>query len=292
LQPLVELPNLTHLYLKANNIASICSSEVDTPKFGDQLTWVDLSYNQIKDWSFIDTLPDVFPGLTGLRTSHNPLYELAPKIGETATTFDEGYMLTVARLGNLKSLNFSKVTPTDRTNAEFHYLSTIGKQIEALPEGRENEVIRMHRRYTELCGIHGEPVVRRQAANVNPDFLEARLIKFEFHMRAGTLEGQSADITYRQEIPKSLDIYRLKGIVGRLFGVNLLQLRLVWETEEYDPVQEEEGNDDEMQVEKNGSGAEDVGKLVKRQVELENSTRSVGYCVDGMAARLRVELVK
>ena len=85
-------------------------------KFPESLSYVDLSYNAIGDWPFVDNLNDVFPGLTGLRVSHNPLYEDAGvveadgKIDPVAMGVEEGYMLTLARLEGLKSLNFSNVS--------------------------------------------------------------------------------------------------------------------------------------------------------------------------------------
>lgn len=90
--------------------------------------------------SFIDALPDSFPGVTSLRLAHNPVYDNPGFDGASdststtkATVTEEAYMLTIGRLASLTSLNFSAVTPTDRNNAEMFYLSRIGRQLSSVP---------------------------------------------------------------------------------------------------------------------------------------------------------------
>ena len=117
LAPLAKLPNLKSLSLRGNALTSVqdlddtASTDFSTHKirFSKSVEYIDLSYNVISDWSFVNDLQNVFPGLTGLRISHNPLYEgPAGKDGKVMGV-EEGYMLTLARLGNLKTLNFSNV---------------------------------------------------------------------------------------------------------------------------------------------------------------------------------------
>lgn len=299
LLPLTGLTSLNSLHLKGNKICAVGSgSQGEKPVFSDQLSYVDLSYNKISDWQFVDSLPDVFPGMTALRISHNPAYEVVAKPGDVMTSADEGYMLTLARLANLKSLNFSSITPAERTNAEIFYLSRIGKEMAAVPETEESTVTRNHRRYSELCKIYEAPVVRRAEKAINPDLLEARLIKFTFRLPADTLPGQTSEISKVQEIPRGFDVYRIKGIVGKLFDVRPLSLCLIWETGEWDPVAgyEDEEYDSEDLEEGDGSVTVDAesrnakGKWMRREVELEDSTRQVGNSVDGMEAKVRLEL--
>ncbi|CRK34866.1 hypothetical protein BN1708_019638, partial [Verticillium longisporum] len=110
------------------------------------------------------------------------------------------------------------------------------------------------------------------------------------------------------EIPKSFDVYAVKAIAGRMFAVPPLTIRLVWETGEWDPVggfdeelgdssdEEDEGLEADLAVEieaAKGFG-EDVelrkgGRWVKREVELADGPRQLGFCVDGLSARIRVE---
>jgi hypothetical protein len=202
----------------------------------------------------------------------------------------------------LKSLNFSPISDIDRRNAEMFYLSRIGKEMATVPESEEHTVTSQHKRYTELCEKYDKPdVIRKGTETINPDFLEARLIKFTFYMPSNTIPGQEDAIERRKEIPKGFDIYRVKGIVGRLFGVKPLHIQLIWETGEYDPVagyeeEENDSSDDEddnmMAVKTEEPAKVDTGKWMKREVNIEDSTRQVGYFVEGVEARVRVEVTQ
>ena len=265
---LAALTSLRDLHLKGNSISTIESDSIDGPPiFSNTLTYFDISYNKIQSWSFIDSLPDSFSGLTSLRLAHNPVYD-NPGLDKAsdstvstakATVTEESYMLTIGRLASLKSLNFSAVTHTDRGNAEMFYLSRIGRQLASVPETPEAEakVIAQHRRYKALCDLYGEPVVNRRK-EVNPAFLEARLINVAFRFHS-SIEETDAFIEKSARIPKSFDIYAVKGIAGRLFGHAPLKLRLIWETGEWDPVA---GYDDES-----GDSSEDEDALIEKPRE-------------------------
>ncbi|KAJ9134037.1 Tubulin-specific chaperone [Pleurostoma richardsiae] len=316
---LSSLTSLRHLHLKGNNISMITYTPSQQPPVFPSLHYLDISYNQVSEWGFIDSLPDSFPGLASLRFAHNPIYDnpaldsddiatassSSTGAGRTTVT-EEAYMLTVARLASLKSLNFSTVTATDRTNAEMFYLSRIGRQLSSVPEGAEAEakVVAQHRRYAELCELYGEPVVVRRR-EVNPAFLEARLINVSFHSRGGEARNGKQAATRVVQVPKSFDIYSVKGIAGRLFGHAPLRLRLVWETGEWDPVagfDDETGDsseDEDAEAEREKAGEEGdgasqtagkAGRWVKREVELRDSPRQFGFCVDGLDVTIRVEL--
>lgn len=324
--PLTAITTLKNLHLKGNRIStpSPAPTSEPAPVFPPALNYLDLSYNQVTTWTFVDALPASFPGLISLRFAHNPIYDdpeldnnnqgLSNKPSTTTTTenkggtnTDEAYMLMVARLPNLKTLNFSTITVADRTNAEMYYLSRIARQLSAVPESMEKEVLTRHRRWAELCEIYGEPAIVRQQ-EVNPNFLEARLVTVHFCF-VEQHTGDQRKVTTR--IPKSFDIYRVKSMAGKLFGLPPLKLRLVWETGEWDPVagfDEQDGDsseDEELEAERerrdgeeegassvggvSHSGGKSGGRWVKREVELKDGPRQFGYCVDGLDVRVRVE---
>lgn len=296
LSPLQSLPALESLYLKGNRISSIGSK---LPTFAPKLHYVDLSYNQVVDWAFVDELCTVFPGLSELRFSKNPLY--GPLDEDVSANIDDGFMLTLARLGNLKVLNFSKISTQERVNAEMFYLSRIGQELAKVPENQEAIVISRHKRYSELCELHGAPTIARKTnETIDPNFVEARLIKFSFYLPPNTTLLQNEAVVKNKEIPKSFDVYRVKGIVGREFGLRPLSLRLIWETGEIDPIagyeeeEEEEDSDDEQRLENNDEPVtaepQNKNKWIKREVELEDGTRPVGNMIDGKEATVRVEL--
>ncbi|KAK8048631.1 tubulin-specific chaperone [Apiospora phragmitis] len=311
---LSELKSLRNLHLKGNNISAITPNASDpAPVFSSSLRFLDISYNQVSSWSFIDDLPASFPGLTSLRFAHNPVYENPdPELSAQSRSIGEdAYMITVGRIAQLEKLNFGNITQTDRQNAEMFYLSRIGKHLAAVPPIQEAEVIKYHKRYEALCELYGAPVVSR-TKEINSAFLEARLItvQFIYHPRGSGSEAPPPEKT--SKIPKSYDIYRVKGIAGKLFSQKPLNLRLIWETGEWDPVA---GFDDEVDVDDDNSGEEDnevqekedvttevdagdetlqterkVGKWVKREVELRDGPRQLGFCVGGLEAKVRVEV--
>lgn len=113
---LANLPHLQTLSLKNNSIRTVGpqSNEQSFPVFAQSLFDVDLSFNAIDSWAVIDRLQDAFPGLTALRVSHNPLYQDLRSGDGRPLNYDNGYTLTVARIGRLKTLNFSRVSLTPK----------------------------------------------------------------------------------------------------------------------------------------------------------------------------------
>ncbi|KAK8090021.1 hypothetical protein PG997_004982 [Apiospora hydei] len=314
---LSELKSLRNIHLKGNNISAITSNASDpAPIFSSSVRFLDISYNQVSDWTFIDDLPTAFPGLTSLRFAHNPIYENPdPELSAQSKSIGEdAYMITVGRIARLEKLNYGNITKTDRQDAEMFYLSRIAKHLAAVPPNQEGEVLKYHKRYEALCELYGAPAVNR-TKEINPAFLEARLItvQFIYHPPHGE-DSEASPYEKTSRIPKSYDIYRVKGIAGKLFGQKPLDLRLIWETGEWDPVA---GFDDEVDVDEDESGGEDndvveetqdvvalidaageeilqtegkVGKWVKREVELRDGPRQLGFCVDGLEAKVRVEV--
>lgn len=286
---------LRNLHLKGNNIAGMAAPGSAAPTFPPSVRYLDVSYNKIREWSFVDALSTHFPGLTGLRIAHNPVYDRQDAETKTPSS-EESHMFTIGRFANLKSVNFTQVRPDDRRNAEIFYLSRIAKQLASVPETAEHAILALHPRYSELCTIYGEPdVIRRH--EVNPSFLEARLITVSFHCQG---RGKRTS-----RIPKAFDIYSVRGIAGKLFGLSPLRIRLIWETGEWDPVANydeqvgESSDEDEFSADVADGSRVDMqeaqakggsGRWSKREIELKDGPRQLGYCVDGLDVCIRVEL--
>ncbi|OIW35549.1 RNI-like protein [Coniochaeta ligniaria NRRL 30616] len=325
LSPLTSLTALRNLHLKNNRISTIShpASTSPPPIFPPSLHYLDLSSNLISTWSFVDLLPVCFPGLSSLRFAHNPIYAnpdldspvpsssssplSLPKSGGGGT--EESYMLLTSRLPSLRTINFSTITPQDRTNADMFYLSRIARQLAAVPESDEHLVLARHPRYAALCEAYGAPVVSR-TKEVDARFLEGRVVRVCFRF-VSSAQGDEPAREKTVRLPKSFDLYAVKGIAGRLFGLEPLELKLVWETGEWDPVggfdeevdssededeeKEEEGREEGdagggfVKGEGDGEGGK-AGRWVEREVELGDGPRQFGYCVDGMEARIRVEV--
>ncbi|KAK9773678.1 putative HotDog domain-containing protein [Seiridium cardinale] len=298
---LAELKALRNLHLKGNQIGTVTNdTSEEPPVFSPSLQYLDISYNEVSTWSFIDDLPVSLPGLTHLRFTHNPIYDNPDPehSAQSKTSTEEAYMITVGRLANLKVLNFGTISANDRQDAEMFYLARIGKHLATVPQDEEAHIVKGHKRFSELVELYGPPVINRQK-EINPAFLEARLVTVQFVF----LPKDGGKATERiSKIPKSFDIYRTKGIAAKQFGIEPLSLRLIWETGEWDPVagfddEVEDSSDEEdagelghIEVVPQSDSGRKAGRWVKREVELQDGPRQLGFCVDGSDAKIRVEV--
>ncbi|KAL4958460.1 hypothetical protein BDW69DRAFT_47459 [Aspergillus filifer] len=315
IKALTSLQNLRHLSLRGNRIdTNTPDSENESFQFSSSLRSIDLSQNKINSWLFVNELPKYVPGLQTLRISGNPLYDQPPApssitgMPEKAMTVEEAYMLTLSRISGLQILNYSTISEKERSNGELYYLSLIGKELSASPETAESDVLKSHPRYSELCQIHGEPLITRASkaagagAPINPRSVAARLVRMAFRLSQTDSDRKSDETVKVKEIPRSYDVYQVKAIVSRLFSLTPFEFRLVWETDELDPVSKEnldvedewdsgdEGNQDEAS---NTQGVVDDAKFVKREVELVDTTKDIGFWFqpDLGEARVRVEVM-
>jgi tubulin-specific chaperone E len=304
LSPLSTLPTLSTLSLKLNSIIYIHDPETPPSSFSfPHTTTLTLSRNAIPTFYFLSSLPAVFPSLTSLLTSHNPLYD--------SYSIETAHMLTLARLPpSVTTLNYSSITPQERENAELYYLGLIGKEIAAVSEADEKEVLARHPRYDELVALYGAPVIKREGggelSKLKPGALGHRLIDFTFYVRSATDVEPEAEL--QMKIPKTYDTYRLKGAVYRLFrdrsspspthspNIQLkpMQFKLIWETGEWDPIFE--GSEIDITAEAEDAGRKGLeankrkGKWIKRETELIDSTRAVGFWFDDGAREVRVRV--
>ncbi len=282
LEPLTKMPNLQRLVLKSNKISEIGSP---APVFPSALKEVDLSFNEITTWSFIENLEHIFPGLISLRVSHNPLYESLQAPDGRALTADDGYMLTLARLGNLKILNHSPINEKERLNAESYYLSLIAKEVQFAPENLREQILARHPRYNWLCEEYGEPDIKRGKNAVNPNSLAARLLRMRLYMAHDKAKAHEV------EIPVSCTAYTTLGIVGKKFGVMPMDCKLIWETGDWIPARRTMADVDEDWDSEDSEDEGITGKIM-REVEVTPGTRSIGTWIDGMEATVRIELKK
>jgi len=301
LQALASMPSITKIVLKHNRISSVPnfhargSDLILTPNLFD----LDLAYNQISTWSFFDNLPTCVPGLKHLRVTGNPLYQSLTSVDGKQLSSADGYMLTIARLPSLETLNYSKITDKERLNAETYYLSQIATELALSPAETAPEILHKHPRWKDLVEEYGEPAIIRKpdADKINPNSLAARLLLCQFHLPPDTLLTVT-ERHWQDKIPKSFDIYVILGIVGKRLGVMPLRLRLVWETGERDPIARPEGqegpewwdSDDEEVDDTGGSGGESDGETVAREVELVAGTRALGTYVEAGRAVFRIEV--
>lgn len=317
LQPLSALPNLEHLSIRGNLISTVDTTDQPISfQFPTTLRSLDLSRNDITSWTILNKLPTIFPGLATLRISSNPLFDQSPLPPSSAAqasdtkpmTVDEAFMLTLSRFPpTLTILNYSTISPQDRMNAEMYYLSLIGKELSATAEAEEPTILATHPRYSELCSLYVEPTITRAAVSdpfgaraIHPRSVAARLVRMALRLHTGS-NDTSKDRVVVKEIPGSFDTYQVKALVSRLFGVPVFGLRLIWETDEWDPIEKEaadetvdwdDDSEDESQYDQPGPGVDrpDQTRFMRREVDLVDSTRDIGFLFQGEVGVVKIRV--
>jgi tubulin-specific chaperone E len=255
--PLV--PNLTNFSLQHNQISAInhpgSTSEEPFPCY-PSITSLNLSHNAITTPATLSFLSQLLPNLTSLRVSGNPFFTPTP--GNVSRTEEASFMLTLARLPTLKTLNYSVITDKDRMEGELYYLSVAEKELRtaygetgSMASDDFRRIQRDWGRYAELCGKYErEHVVdklgaqtqksvpvnfsrqyAKQAKKYLPGSLGAQLvtITFHFHSEIATNTTTTTTTTINNKdddenrtvvltIPRTLDVYRVKGLLMRKVG--------------------------------------------------------------------------
>ncbi|KAJ5871555.1 Leucine-rich repeat typical subtype [Penicillium soppii] len=303
LRHISELPDLEHLSLRGNPINTVNRDTADTTldfQFPPTLRSLDLSRNSITSWAILNKLPTVFPAATS--SDSKPM------------TVDEAFMLTLSRFPpTLTTLNYSTISPQDRSNAEMYYLSLIGKELSATTEAEEPAILATHPRYSELCELYTNPTITRAVVSdasgtrvIYPRSVAARLVRMAFHFVQyydDNDPGASNDRVVAKEIPGSFNTYQVKALVSRLFGLPAFGFRLIWETDEWDPVEREaadeaadwdDDSEDEVQAEQarpdSNPHAPGKSRFVRREIELVDSARDIGFLFQGEIGELRIRV--
>ena len=298
-----------------------------------RLEHLDLSSNLLGSQTSISRIPPMCPKLMSLLTSYNPFTKPPPDAKEI-------HLLTIARIGTLTSLNYSAITPEERLNADVFYLNQVIAQLSSTPASKERSIIHdEHPRYPELCKEYDAPPVTRCSdstlanAELDRNTPAARVITFDLYLPVSERHkvAGAEDVKHHPienlfpekhviRLSRSITPYRLKAFTGDLFRLPPMQLRLIWESNEYDPVQvqpprsgvEDEGEDNGITrwnvpddwVEEDAGEDLDRGAtttkeeqeelikkgFVRREVELVDGTREVGFWIEGREARVRVEI--
>ena len=206
-------------------------------------------------------------------------------------------MLTLGRLGNLTSLNYSPILPKERLNAESYYLSLIGRELTFASPNLEAQIKASHPRYEYLCSEYGEPFVNRTDKAVNPNSLAASLIRFTFYLgesvkaTSSQLEIETREENFEAEIPMNFTSYSLLGLVGKKFRIKPMNCKLMCEMGDCIPARQtrtlKSSDSDSESDQRNRK--ENPRESATREVEIIPSTRAVGTWVDGREAIVRIE---
>ncbi|KAI6820315.1 tubulin-specific chaperone [Hortaea werneckii] len=262
------------------------------------VTELDVRGNSIDSFAIIDCLAADLPSLRHLRTAGNPLYTSLMSPDGKPLTAEDGYMLTIARLPKLETLNYSKITEKERLNADRYYLSQIA--LELLPEtsdsGREKAKER-HPRWMDLCEEYGEPASLSTPTPtkevVDPNSLAARMIKIQLFT-----EERKVDLL----IPKSNSVYTLLGLISKELKMSSSPLTLgIWlETGEetlpeggtsekaVDSPQWWCSDDEDDEPSTAGERRPETDKTASKKVQILPSTRAIGTFLEDGQTELKV----
>jgi tubulin-specific chaperone E len=167
------------------------------------------------------------------------------------------------------------------------------------PPELETDIVSKHRRYAELCAIHGDPIVERDQTS-NPRSLARDIIKVEFRVATEVLkcaepwgemerEFSGTAYTFEKEIPKRMTMYTVFGVVSKRLGILPHRLRLSWVTDEWEFQNAKNVTANMAQWDSENSDEEETADVkVKREVPLELGTKSLGTSVDGQRVLIKV----
>uniref|UniRef100_A0A8C0Q7Z7 Tubulin-specific chaperone E n=2 Tax=Canis lupus familiaris TaxID=9615 RepID=A0A8C0Q7Z7_CANLF len=220
------LPRLEQLILSDVGISSIHFPDAvagqKTLMF-PSLQYLIVNDNQISQWSFINEL-DKLQSLHALSCTRNPLMQE----GKAAQTT---HQFIIAKIGQLKTLNKCEILPEERRGAELDYRKAFGNEWKAAgghqdpDRNRPNEeFVAAHPRYQLLCLKYGAPEdgeLKTQQPFVLKNQLLTLKIKYPNQVDQKVLEKQ---------LPASMTIQKVKGLLARLLRVPVSELLLSYES--------------------------------------------------------------
>ncbi|KAK7826015.1 hypothetical protein U0070_009896 [Myodes glareolus] len=193
------LPRLEHLLISDTGLSSIHFPDAGigckTSMF-PSLQYLVVNDNKISDWSFINEL-DKLQSLQALSCTRNPLTE-----GNKAKE------IIIAKIGQLKTLNRSEILPDERRGAELDYQKAFGNE-------------------WKRAGGHTDPDKNRP----NEEFLLAHP---RYQLLCSTLKIKCSDKleqkVLEKQLPDSMTIQKVKGLLSRLLKVPVSELLLSYES--------------------------------------------------------------
>uniref|UniRef100_A0A9L0RU93 Tubulin folding cofactor E n=1 Tax=Equus caballus TaxID=9796 RepID=A0A9L0RU93_HORSE len=220
------LPRLEQLILSNIGISSIHFPDAGigckTSLF-PSLQYLVVNDNQISQWSFINEL-DKLQSLDTLSCVRNPL-TAGSKDSQTTRQF------IIARIGQLKTLDRCQILPEERRGAELDYRKAFGNEWKKAgghqnpDKNRPNEeFLAAHPRYQFLCQKYGAPE-DGELKTQQPFILKNQLLTLKIRY-----PDQLDQKVLEKQLPDSMTIQKVKGLLSRLLKVPVSQLLLSYES--------------------------------------------------------------
>ncbi|XP_062230482.1 tubulin-folding cofactor E-like isoform X2 [Phragmites australis] len=175
-----------------------------------------LGSNEIDDFPSVDSL-NLFPSLRDVRLSDNPIAD--PTMGGAPR------FILVARLGKVKVLNGSEVSPRERREAQIRYVRLVtGKTESNDPE----EIKRLHPRFAELKAFHGIEDKKPTSSTSGPQKMASGLLSITLKC-VGPSMGEKQPLT--KKLPPTTTVGKLKSLCESFFKLKDIKVRLFVEEE-------------------------------------------------------------
>ena len=250
-------PNVESISLQDNVIEQIGRFLPDVSTF-PEVKSLNLSQNAIVTYHVVDEIPSYFPNLTSLYVTQNPFFTPDVRADSDPNASDKKYFLTLARIPNLQTLNYAKIVPRDREEGEIYYLSVANEALNGLLDPRvrnKQEIAAIAKakfgRYQDLSRKYNHdslidaflssseldtPVEALVTKSTYPaGSLASRLVTGWFYLASDAKDTQKL-----LKIPSSIPVTKVMSILLQqpVFRQSLrpLQFRLIYESEELDPV--------------------------------------------------------
>ncbi|CAL5097485.1 unnamed protein product [Urochloa decumbens] len=170
-----------------------------------------LGSNEIEDFSSVDSL-NLFPSLRDVRISDNPIADPA-KGG--APRF-----VLIARLGKVKVLNGSEVSPRERRESEIRYVRLVMGKTQS---DDAEEIKRLHPRFAELKAFHGIEDEKPTSSTSGPQKMASGLISVTLKC-VGPSMGEKQPLT--KKLPPRTTIGKLKSLCESFFKLKDIRVKL------------------------------------------------------------------
>ncbi|XP_077993197.1 tubulin-specific chaperone cofactor E-like protein [Glandiceps talaboti] len=170
-------PNLEHLYLVENNIQMLSGNFPDSFPC---LKCLSITNNEISSWEELDKINE-FPKLSDIRIKCIPFLDTYPE--------KERRALVVARLPGVLRLNGTRITETEREDAERRFIRYyMDKDPDEQPQ-----------RYHDLVKVCGklDPLVE---IDMSPDYVVCCLIKYEDKQSLMKVDTKKTVLEFKAEL--------------------------------------------------------------------------------------------
>nr|KAF6280054.1 tubulin folding cofactor E [Myotis myotis] len=181
-----------------------------------------LDDNRISQWSFINEL-DKLQSLHSLSCLRNPL-----TVGSEAKTH---LQFIIAKIGQLRTLNRCEIRPEERRGAELDYRKAFGKEWKEAgghqdpDQDRPSEAfLAAHPRYQALCRKYGAPE-DGELKTQQPFLLKNQLLTLKINC-----PDRPDQKALEKQLPDSMTIQKVKGLLSRLLKVPVSDLLLAYES--------------------------------------------------------------